>query len=96
MTELTLVSKQSRPLRPLVEAALANELRLVMAAIRQTEERLRAFELQYGLPTIEFIARFENDELEETLEYVEWVGENRLLNHLQEKAETFQGIEIEN
>ena len=46
--------------------------------------------------TVEFIARFENDELEETLEYIEWVGEHRWLNHLQEKAETFQGIEIEN
>ncbi len=96
MTELTLVSKQSRPLRPLVEAALANELRLIMAAIHQTEERLRDFESTYGVMTVEFIARFENDELEETLEYIEWVGEHRLLNHLQEKAETFQGIEIEN
>lgn len=33
MAELTLISKQSHPLRPLVEAALANELRLVMAVI---------------------------------------------------------------
>lgn len=96
MTELTLVSKQSRPLRPLVEAALANELRLVMAAIHQTEERLRDFESAYEMNTAEFIERFENDELSETLEYVEWVGEYRLLNHLREKAETFQGIEIEN
>ncbi len=96
MTELTLVSKQSRPLRPLVEAALANELRLVHAAIRQTELRLQAFEARYGMTTEAFIQRFEDDELEETLEFVEWVGEYRLLGHLQEKAETFQGIEIEN
>jgi hypothetical protein len=96
MTELTLVSKQSRPLRPLVEAALANELRLVTAAVRQTEQRLQAFEAMYGMATAEFIERFENDELEETLEYVEWVGEFRMLRHLQEKVETFQGIEIEN
>jgi hypothetical protein len=40
--------------------------------------------------------RFENDELEETLEFIDWVGEYRLLAHLREKAETFQGIEIEN
>ncbi len=94
MTELTLVSKQARPLRPLVEAALANELRLVMAAIHQTEERLRQLEAKYSMATADFIVRFENDELEETLEYVEWVGEHRLLNHLQEKAETFQGIDL--
>lgn len=40
MTELTLISKQDRSLRPLIEAALANELKLVEAAIRQTEQRL--------------------------------------------------------
>lgn len=96
MTELTLVSKQARPLRPLVEAALANELRLVTAAIYQTEQRLREFEAAYDMTTIEFVARFENDELEETLEFVEWIGESRLLAHLQEKADTFRGIEFEN
>ncbi len=96
MTELTLVSKQARPLRPLVEAALANELRLVTAAIYQTEQRLREFEAAYDMTTIEFVARFENDELEETLEFVEWIGESRLLAYLQEKADTFRGIEFEN
>lgn len=95
MTELTLVSKQARPLRPLVEAALANELRLIMAAIHQTEERLRELEARHSMMTAEFIALFENDELEETRETIEWVGEYRLLSHLQEKVETFQGIEIE-
>lgn len=96
MAELTLISKQSRPLRSLVEAALANELRSVEAAIDRTENRLREFETTYGLDTATFIARFENDELGETLEFVDWVGEYRLLTHLREKAETFQGIEIEN
>ena len=51
-------------------------------------------EAKYSMATADFIVRFENDELEETLEYVEWVGEHRLLNHLQEKAETFQGIDL--
>ncbi|WP_374685515.1 hypothetical protein [Promineifilum sp.] len=96
MTEITLVSKQSRPLRPLVEAALANELKLVRAAIRQTEERLREFEARYEMATDDFMRRFENDELIETLDFVDWIGEYRLLSHLQEKAETYQGIEFEN
>lgn len=96
MTELTLVSRQSRPLRPLVEAALANELRLIQAAIRQSEERLRIFEETYDMTTTDFVARFEDDELEETLDLVEWIGEYRLLIHLQYKAETYQGIEIDN
>jgi hypothetical protein len=96
MTYLTLVSKQSRPLRPLVEAALANELRLLQAAIRRTERQLQEFEATYQLATDEFVRRFENDEFEETLDFVDWIGEYRLLARLREKAETLQGLEFAN
>ena len=49
MTVLTLTSAKRRPLRPLVEAALENQLRLLHAGIARTEERLRAFEADFGL-----------------------------------------------
>ena len=94
MTELTLVSTGPHPLKPLVEAALANELRLLEAAIRRTEQRLREFETKYQLSTDEFIRRFEGDELEETLELAEWVGEYRLLERLREKADTLREIQV--
>ncbi len=96
MAQLTLISTREQPLKPLVEAALANELRLLEAAIRRTEQRLREFEAQYGLSTDEVIRRFENDELEETLEFAEWIGEYRLLERLREKADTLRGIESAN
>lgn len=94
MTELTLISADQRPLRPLVEAALANELRLLEASMRRTEQRLGGFEAKHQLPTAEFIRRFENDEIEETLELAEWIGEYRMLERLRQKVETLQGIEF--
>jgi hypothetical protein len=94
MAELTLVSTGHHPLKPLVEAALANELRLLEAAIRRTEQRLCEFEAKYQLSTDEFIRRFEGDELEETLELAEWVGEYRLLKRLREKADTLREIQV--
>ena len=94
MTELTLVSKHERPLKPLVEAALANELRLVQAGIQRAEQRLSEFETQYGLSTAEFLRNFENNELEETLELDEWVGEHRMLERLREKADTLREIQF--
>ena len=92
MTVLTLTSTKHRPLRPLVEAALENQLRLLRAGIARTEERLRAFEADSGLSSAEFIRRYENDELPETLTADEWVGEVRMLARLREKAETLQEI----
>lgn len=55
MTVLTLTSTKHRPLRPLVEAALENQLRLLHAGITRTEEHLRSFEETYGLSSPEFI-----------------------------------------
>lgn len=96
MTELTLISASQRPLKPIIEAALANERRLLEAGIRRTEQRLHAFETKYQLPTAEFVHRFQNDEFEETLELAEWIGESRMLERLREKVETLKGITFAN
>ena len=96
MTELTLISTHSRPLKPLIEAALANEARLLEAGIRRTEERLNAFETKYNLLTTEFIRRYENDEFEETLEFAEWIGEFRMGETLREKLDVLKGIDFAN
>lgn len=94
MAELILVSPRQRLLRPLVEAALQNELRLQEAGIRRTQQRLSAFETRYGLSTAEFLRRYENDELQETLDLAEWVGEYRMLERLQNKATTLREIQF--
>ena len=96
MSALTLTFSRQHPLRPLVEAAIQNELRLLEAGIRRTEERLQDFEEKHGLDTQEFLRRYESDEISETLEFAEWIGEYRLLKRLREKAETLQEIRFAN
>ena len=96
MAVLTIISPRQRPLQSLVEAALQNELRILQTGIRRTEQRLRSFEMKYGLSSNEFLRRYENDELQETLDFDEWVGEYRLLERLREKADTLQEVYFEN
>lgn len=96
MTDLRLVSTRKRQLKPLVEAALANELRLLEAGIHRTEQRILEFEKKYHLKTEEFISRYENDELEETIDFDEWIGEFRMLARLREKADTLRDIRFAN
>jgi hypothetical protein len=96
MADLRLVSTRNRQLKPLVEAALMNELRLMEAGIRRTEQRLLEFEQKYHLGTQDFIARYENDEMEETIELDEWIGEFRLLARLREKADTLKDVRFAN
>ncbi len=95
MTQVTLSSDAERPLRPLVEGALAEALRLEEAGLQRTEQRLREFEGRYGMTTAEFIERYERDELEDTPDFGEWVGEYRLLLRQREKADALHGIRID-
>lgn len=96
MTTLTLVSPQPYPLQPLVESALANEMRLLEMALRQTNERLRAFETQYHLTTAEFVARYAADQVEETLDTIEWLGEHRMSKRIQQKLDALRGVKFAN
>ena len=96
MTDLRLISSRNRQLKPLVEAALANEIRLLEAGQRRTEARIREFEVKYKMQTKEFITRYENDKIEETMDFAEWVGEYRMLERLREKADTLRDIRFAN
>ena len=96
MAELRLISDHERQLKPLVEAALKNELRLLEAGINRTQQNMRKFEEKFHLSTLEFIGRYENDEMEETMDYDEWIGEHRMLERLREKSETLRGIRFAN
>ena len=96
MTELRLVSNGKRALRPIVEAALHNEIRLLEVGLRRSQQRLQQFEAQYGLSTSQFIQRYENDEMKESLEFAEWIGEYRISERLQEKIDTLSDIRFAN
>ena len=96
MVEITLRSSRPYALRELVTGALANETRLLQAGIQRTQERLAAFEAEHHMTTAEFLLRYANDELDEQLDLIDWLGEARLLARLQEKLAVIQDIRIEN
>jgi len=96
MNKLILTSNCPLPLKSLIETALANEVRLLEVGIRRTERRLRTFEATYGMTTEDFLRRYENDELDETLEFAEWIGEHRLLQRLNQRIEALRGIRFAN
>jgi phage shock protein A len=79
-----------------VTGALANEARLLQAGIQRTQERLVAFEAQHQMSTADFVRRYANDEVDESLDLIDWMGEARLLERRQQKLAVLQDIRIEN
>ena len=96
MAELTLISESQTGLRSLIESALSRESGLIEIGIRQTEQRLQTFERRYAMKTADFLSRYEQDGLDETLDFAEWIGESRLLERLREKMQMLRGIHFAN
>lgn len=94
MTELKLRSKGKHPLKSIVKAALQNELRLIESGIERTESILQEFERRYNMSTKTFLQQYENDQLAESLEFAEWIGEYRLLERLKEKASRLREVQF--
>jgi hypothetical protein len=53
-------------------------------------------ETKYQLSTKEFINRFNNDELSHNFDFDEWIGECRMLTHLQQMKESIEEIDFVN
>jgi len=81
-----------RNIGPLVEAALNNELQLIEVGISKTEHNLKRFEEKYAMNTIAFISDYENDKPEETMEFIEWIGEFKMPERLIDKSERLKSI----
>ncbi|MCK5525366.1 MAG: hypothetical protein KAI83_19735 [Thiomargarita sp.] len=96
MSELILVSDRRREIKPIIEAALKNEMRLIMAGVQKTEQNLKGFEEKYHKNTEKFISEYEEDKLEETIDFIEWIGEFRMLERLTDKLETMKSIKFDN
>jgi len=94
MTKLTLISLKKQPLKPLVEAAIRNELRLLKVGIDKTKRRIKEFEIQNKMTTEKFLILFEQGKLEENLDFAEWIGECRLLKRLEQKEETLEEVKF--
>jgi deoxyribodipyrimidine photolyase-like uncharacterized protein len=96
LTELKLRSSDIDSLRQIIKTALSERLQSLEAGIKRTEERIKSFENQYQLSTEEFLTRFNNEELSHSLDFDEWIGEAKMLKHLQQKKTAIEEVEFVN
>ena len=92
---VTVTSDTSIDLKPLLESAIRDEVRLLDLSLARTAERLQAFEAQYGMTSEAFMQRFEARELNESLDYIEWAGEIKTYHLLQTQQQALQNAHIQ-
>jgi len=94
LQQITVQSESSIDLKPLLETAIQGELRNIQHGINLTLTRLEAFEKQYSLTTEDFLRRFTSEDLGETLDYIDWHGETKMLALLEEKKKALEGARV--
>ena len=94
LQQITVQSESSIDLRPLLETAIQGELRSIQHGINLTRAKLEGFEKQYGMTTDEFLQRFNSEDLDETLDFIDWYGETKMLALLQEKKKALEGAQV--
>jgi hypothetical protein len=94
LQEVTIQTTNAKRLKPLLQSVISNELYDVGHGIQLTLTKLKAFEKQYNMSTAEFERRFTPDDLGETLDFIEWMGEIKTLRLLEEKRNTLKEAKI--
>ncbi len=90
LQQITIQTSDAKRLKPLLKSAIRSQLDDIENGIRLTHERLAAFEKKYGMSTAEFERRFTPDDLGETLDFIEWDGETKMLALLEEKRDALK------
>ena len=92
--QVIVTSDESVALKPLIEAAVHAELRMLELGLERTSQRLHTFEEQYGLSSEEFERRYEAGRVKESLDFIEWAGEIKTHHLLQAQRRTLQGVRL--
>lgn len=91
---VTITAESPVSIKPLIEGAIRAELKMLELGIARTRGRLTAFEKQFGLTTTEFERWFDGQDLKETLEFIEWSGEIKMLQLLEQKHKALHGARV--
>lgn len=92
--EIKIKTESPEEIKPLLRDAIQNELKLLEHGIARTRQRLAAFEQQHGMTSEEFGRRFDGHDLKETLDFLDWSGEIKMLRLLEDKHRALAGAEI--
>ncbi|MBW4461834.1 MAG: hypothetical protein KME47_16570 [Nodosilinea sp. WJT8-NPBG4] len=83
LTKVILQSENTPRVMAVIRGAVDKEIARLEKSASYALNRLERFETQYNVPSSEFAERFTAEDLQGgDLEYVEWIGEYQLFQHL--------------
>lgn len=94
LQQVTVKVESDVSLKSLLESAVGAQAKTLALGLQRTRERLRDFEQRFGMSTADFERRFSARELDESLDFTEWLGEIKTLRILENQQQALEGLQI--
>lgn len=94
MAEIAIRTGKPESIMPVLDSAIRNQLKLLKTSINRTKVKISSFEQKYNMPTEQFLQKMEEGMNEDNLDYVEWIGETKILKRLEEEYRELEGMRI--
>jgi hypothetical protein len=95
LQEIVIKTNASEALKPLVEAAIRNQIKVLRHGVQRTKERIAEFEKRAGMSSAEFEQKLQMDEIPETIETIDWNMELVALRLLESQCQSLSEAEID-
>ena len=96
MTQQVMIRTESdSAIKPLVKAAIRNELKVLQHGLQRTRQRLDDFEKCYQMTSAEFQQRLASRELDDTLDFIDWNMEIQAYRLLEDQYQALSEASID-
>ena len=95
LQEIVIKANADESIKPLVEAAIRNQLKSLLHGITRTKERIVEFEKRAGVSSKEFEEKLKVGTIEETLETIDWNMELTALRLLERQYQSLHEAKID-
>jgi len=95
MAELAIKADNVDVVKSEIISAFNTQKRIIKTSIQRTLSNIRGFENKYDFTTDELLKQERNGTLnDDNLEFIEWIGETKMLKWLEEELELLEQINI--
>ncbi len=94
MAEILIKGNKAESIRPILDSAIRNQLKLLKASINRTQIRISSFEQKYNMSSEQFVQKIREGMDDDNLDFVEWIGETKILKRLEEEYKELEGLQI--
>ena len=94
MAEIMIRTDKPESIVPILESAIRNQLKMLKASINRTKMKITSFEQKYNMSTEQFMQKIGEGMDDDNLDYVEWIGETKILKRLEEEYKELEGMRI--